>query len=302
MRLFARALAGQLEGDAEAGQGRSQLVGDVPQKPFLGRNEGLDPLRHEVEISAQVGDFVPPPDLLPNPGGKVAGGETLGGLSQLPDRGGKGAGQQDQQAFGAKMAGEQPFDVFAGRPGGFELDNEGAGALTGKFQGAPQEEEGGIAPGLSLSAFENLRFYGKMYEVRDLMDRIDALLDLVGLSEYRNDPVDTFSRGMQQRLSVARAIIHDPQILFLDEPYTGLDQHGAEELKKLLKRFRNQGKTILMTSHNIDRGLELCNQTAILKSGRLVFKEETSGILKDDFKQLYFNLTGENPLSVGVSS
>jgi len=154
----------------------------------------------------------------------------------------------------------------------------------------------------NLSAFENLRFYGRMYDVPDLRERIDALLDLVGLSQNRNDPVNTFSRGMQQRLSVARAIIHDPQILFLDEPYTGLDQHGAEDLKKLLKRFRKQGKTILMTSHNIDRGLELCNQTAILKSGRLVFKEESSGILKDDFKQLYFNLTGENALSVGASS
>jgi len=154
----------------------------------------------------------------------------------------------------------------------------------------------------NLSALENLKFYGKMYDVPDLKDRIETLLELVGLSEYRDEPVQTFSRGMQQRLSVARAIIHDPQILFLDEPYTGLDQHGAEDLKKLLKKFRSQGKTILMTSHNIDRGLELCNQSAILKSGRLVFKEETSGILKDDFKQLYYNLTGENALSAGVSS
>jgi heme exporter protein A len=154
----------------------------------------------------------------------------------------------------------------------------------------------------NLSAFENLRFYGKMYDVRNLMDRIEALLELVGLSEYRNDPVNTFSRGMQQRLSVARAIIHDPQILFLDEPYTGLDQHGAEDLKKLLKKFRSQGKTILMTSHNIDRGLELCNQSAILKSGRLVYKEEMTSNLKGNFKQIYFNLTGENALSVGVSS
>jgi heme exporter protein A len=107
---------------------------------------------------------------------------------------------------------------------------------------------------------------------------------------------------MQQRLSVARAIIHDPQILFLDEPYTGLDQHGAEDLKKLLKKFRNQEKTILMTSHDIDRGLELCNQSAILKSGRLVFKEKISRALKDDFKRIYFNLTGEKALSAGVSS
>jgi len=154
----------------------------------------------------------------------------------------------------------------------------------------------------NLSAFENLKFYGRMYDVPDLKDRIEALLELVGLSVYQDDPVNTFSRGMQQRLSVARAIIHDPKILFLDEPYTGLDQHGAEDLKKLLKRFRSQGKTILMTSHDIDRGLELCSQSAILKSGRLVFKEKISRIVKDDFKQLYYNLTGENALSVGVSS
>jgi heme exporter protein A len=154
----------------------------------------------------------------------------------------------------------------------------------------------------NLSAFENLRFYGRMYDVSELKERIEALLDLVGLTKYRNDPVNTYSRGMQQRLSVARAIIHDPQILFLDEPYTGLDQHGAEDFKKLLKQFRNQGKTILMTSHNIDRGLELCNQSAILKAGRLVFKEDISKILKDDFKRLYLDLTGENALSAGVSS
>ena len=154
----------------------------------------------------------------------------------------------------------------------------------------------------NLSALENLRFYGKMYDVPDLKDRIETLLELVGLSEYQDEPVQTFSRGMQQRLSVARAIIHDPEMLFLDEPYTGLDQHGAEDLKKLLKKFRSQGKTILMTSHNIDRGLELCNQSAILKSGRLVYKEEMTSNLKDNFKQIYFNLTGENALSVGVSS
>lgn len=154
----------------------------------------------------------------------------------------------------------------------------------------------------NLSAFENLRFYGRMYDVMDLKDRIESLLDLVGLVKYRNDPVNTFSRGMQQRLAVARAIINDPRILFLDEPYTGLDQHGAEDLKKLLMGFRDQGKTVLMTSHDLDRGLELCNQSAILKAGRLVFKEEVSNVVKDDFKQLYLNLTGADALSVGVSS
>ena len=154
----------------------------------------------------------------------------------------------------------------------------------------------------NLSAFENLRFYGRMYDVPDLRNRVEALLEKVGLSEFRDDPVQTFSRGMQQRLSVARAIIHDPLILFLDEPYTGLDQHGSEDLRDLLKDFQSQGKTILMTSHDIDRGLELCNQSAILKSGRLVFKEKMTTILRDDFKQLYFSLTGEKALSTRMSA
>ena len=154
----------------------------------------------------------------------------------------------------------------------------------------------------NLSAIENLRFYGRMYDVPDLKNRIDSLLEQVGLMEYQDDPVQTFSRGMQQRLSVARAIIHDPLILFLDEPYTGLDQHGAEDLRNLLLKFKNQDKTILMTSHDIDRGLELCDQSAILKSGRLVFKEKMTTLLKDDFKQIYFNLTGERALSTGMSS
>ena len=154
----------------------------------------------------------------------------------------------------------------------------------------------------NLSAFENLQFYGRMYDVPDLKNRIDSLLEQVGLMEYQDDPVQTFSRGMQQRLSVARAIIHDPLILFLDEPYTGLDQHGAEDLRKLLVNFKNHDKTILMTSHDIERGLELCNQSAILKSGRLVFKEEMTTLLKDDFKQIYFNLTGKRALSTGMAS
>jgi heme exporter protein A len=154
----------------------------------------------------------------------------------------------------------------------------------------------------NLSARENLQFYGKLYDVKNLGDRIEELMELVGLSGYMDDPVQIFSRGMQQRLSVARAIIHDPLILFLDEPYTGLDQHGVEDLKNLLKKFRNQGKTIIMTSHNIDRGLELCTHTAILKSGRLVFKQDISSILRDDFKQIYSNLTGEKAVGLQLSS
>ena len=145
----------------------------------------------------------------------------------------------------------------------------------------------------NLTAAENLKFYGMMYNVPQLHEKTEELIKLVGLNEYINDQVQTFSRGMKQRLSVARAIIHDPMILFLDEPYTGLDQHGSEDLKQLLMQFRDQGKTIILTSHNLSRGLELCNQVAILKSGALIYQENISKINKDDFKQIYLKLTGE---------
>lgn len=153
----------------------------------------------------------------------------------------------------------------------------------------------------NLSAFENLKFYGMMYDVPRLKYRAEELLDMVGLSDHINDPVQIFSRGMQQRLSLARAIIHDPIVLFLDEPYTGLDQCGAEDLKQLLKRFQNKGKTMIMTSHNLDRGLELCNQAAILNSGTLVYREEMSKTMKDGFKQTYLELTGVKRSPVQVS-
>ncbi len=154
----------------------------------------------------------------------------------------------------------------------------------------------------NLSAVENLKFYGTMYGVTGLDEKIEKLIGLVGLAAHTDDKVQTFSRGMQQRLSLARAIIHDPLVLFLDEPYTGLDQRGAEELKQILLEFRNQGKTVIMTSHNLTRGLELCTRVMILRSGRKVFDQEISEGIRDDFKSIYFRHTGKKPLPVRESS
>jgi heme ABC exporter ATP-binding subunit CcmA len=152
----------------------------------------------------------------------------------------------------------------------------------------------------NLTAFENLKFYGKMYDVAKLIEKIEVLIEMVGLSEYMHERVQTFSRGMQQRLSVARAIIHDPMILFLDEPFTGLDQQGAENLKQLLRQFQNQGKTMIMTSHDLTKGLELCNRTAILKSGSVVHEDDISKIGLSDFKHTYLKLTKEVPSPLAV--
>jgi heme exporter protein A len=152
-----------------------------------------------------------------------------------------------------------------------------------------------------LTANENLKFYGAMYGVPRLNDRIPEVLDLVGLSDFRKDVVQNFSRGMQQRLSIGRAIIHDPMIIFLDEPFTGLDQQGSEDFKKLILQFRDQGKTVIMASHHLHLGLELCDRAAILKSGRIVYLQDVARISKNDFKQIYSQQIGENAPQLKVA-
>ena len=147
----------------------------------------------------------------------------------------------------------------------------------------------------NLSASENLKFYAKMYDVTRQPDEIDQLLQRVGLHAYRNDAVRTFSRGMQQRLSIARSVIHDPQVLLFDEPFTGLDQKGVDDLKYLLKEFQTQGKTIVMASHHLSLGAELCSHAAVLSFGKIVFKAHQSKIDKTDFKQTYLEYAGDTP-------
>jgi heme exporter protein A len=138
----------------------------------------------------------------------------------------------------------------------------------------------------NLTAQENLKFYGQMFGVHNLKARIDKLLNDVGLIEHRNQAVGTYSRGMQQRLAIARALIHEPPLLLLDEPYTGLDQNGIAFLTEILKAFMNQGKTVVMTSHDLERGLALCSQAAILNNGRLVYYGDPS-ISEEPFETLY---------------
>jgi len=152
-----------------------------------------------------------------------------------------------------------------------------------------------------LSAYENLKFYGTMYRVTRLDLRIAEVLDLVGLSGNSNDAVQNFSRGMQQRLAIGRAILHDPMILFLDEPFTGLDQQGSEDFLKLILQFRDQGKTVILASHRLQLGLELCTRAAILKSGRIVYLQDAARISKNNFIQIYLQQIGENTPQLKVA-
>ncbi len=138
-----------------------------------------------------------------------------------------------------------------------------------------------------LSPLENIRFYAVMYGVERAEERAVEVIDEVGLKPRMHDRVRTFSRGMLQRLSIARAIVHNPSILFLDEPYTGLDRHASEILKGQLQALHTERRTILMTTHDFTRGLEMCDRVAILVRGTLAFMEPVDGIDAAGFERLY---------------
>jgi len=137
-----------------------------------------------------------------------------------------------------------------------------------------------------LTAYENLKFYGQMFGVKNLKIRIEELLENVGLAGRRDHLAGTFSRGMQQRLAIARAMIHDPRILLLDEPCTGLDRNGIAFLGRVLTASCQTSKTVIMTSHDFAWALEFATKAAILNSGHLVYFGAPSG-LKEDFETFY---------------
>ena len=119
-----------------------------------------------------------------------------------------------------------------------------------------------------LTAEENLSFYARLYSVE--RSRIGEVLDLIALSNRKDDLVRTYSRGMQQRLAIGRAILHNPRVLLLDEPHTGLDQEAGEILDSVLKEIALQGRTVVMTSHDLVRAANLATRVDILSKGKIM--------------------------------
>ena len=144
-----------------------------------------------------------------------------------------------------------------------------------------------------LTALENLIFYARMYELDDPEGRSRELIHEVGLGGREDHQVRTFSRGMEQRLSIARAIIHDPDFIYLDEPYSGLDQHASLMLANLLKKLHTDTRTIIMTTHNISHGLEISDRIVIQLSGKIVFEDETARHNAQSFEKIYFEKVEE---------
>lgn len=143
-----------------------------------------------------------------------------------------------------------------------------------------------------LTAEENLRLYGRLYGLRGLGARVEEGLHRVGLADRARDRVRTFSRGMQQRLALARTLLHDPRIVLLDEPYTGLDPHAAAVLRGVLERLREGDRAVLMVTHNLSQGLDLADRVAIQVAGRWVSDEPRSAVEAASFERLYTERVG----------
>ncbi len=123
----------------------------------------------------------------------------------------------------------------------------------------------------NLTARRNLRFYGSLFDLggKDLDDKVNATLDLVGLSDAKDKRIGHFSKGMKQRFGLAQAIVHDPKVLFFDEPTAGIDPQGAEDFRHLVKELKGKGKTIFMTSHVLPEVEAVCDRIGIIVNGEM---------------------------------
>jgi len=127
-------------------------------------------------------------------------------------------------------------------------------------------------PGMydNLSAEYNLRIFAELYEVKDVKGQIDKYLKMLGLYERRSDTTGTFSKGMKQKLAIARALLHEPRVLFLDEPTAGLDPEAAHLARDFIAELKKEGRTIFLCTHNLDEADHLCDRVGVFKTHMLM--------------------------------
>lgn len=151
-----------------------------------------------------------------------------------------------------------------------------------------------------LTARENLEYFGSLYNIKSkvLKDRVDELLEKVGLLDYKNSKVETFSKGMKQRLQIARGLINEPQILFLDEPTIGLDPSASHMLHDIILELKSKGTTIILTTHYMNEAEKLCDRVAFIRNGTIItIKTPMNHIRENQLDNLeevylkYFNST-----------
>jgi heme exporter protein A len=156
---------------------------------------------------------------------------------------------------------------------------------------ATRRRIGVLGHGISLyeemSAAENLRLFAKLYGVANPEQRVDEMLERTGLDRVRDGLAREFSRGMRQRLAVARVFLHDPEILILDEPFTALDDRAIAVLQTLLNDMHARGRTIVMSTHQLREALELATHVAMMQRGQIVYAGERKQEMIDDTGWLY---------------
>jgi ABC-type multidrug transport system ATPase subunit len=140
----------------------------------------------------------------------------------------------------------------------------------------------------NLTAMENLEYYAKVYSIPNPAAKIESVLARVELTHRRFDLVGTFSRGMTQRLTIARALLHEPSLLLLDEPFTGLDQHAIGMLTSLLKEQKQMGRTILLTTHDLHIAKELSDRFVIIEKHKILHDGPMVDVTPDEIREKYF--------------
>lgn len=143
----------------------------------------------------------------------------------------------------------------------------------------------------NLTVCENLEFYSRMYDVTDYKKRIQEVVSVIGMTSRLHDRVCTLSHGMQQRISIARALLHKPSIMLLDEPEAGLDQQARSILWDVLGAEGDRKCTVVMTTHSLERGLELGERLLILARGKIVYQEMAQALDLVSLKEAYRDLT-----------
>jgi ABC-2 type transport system ATP-binding protein len=149
------------------------------------------------------------------------------------------------------------------------------------------------APGLydQLSAKRNLEFYAQMYDVDDCAGQVERYLRMLGLWERRHEAVGKFSKGMRQKLAIARTLLHEPDVIFLDEPTSGLDPQAARMLRNFIADLRDDGRAIILCTHNLDEADRLCDRVAVIKGHLLALDTPTELRRKLFGRTVLFHLT-----------
>jgi len=158
------------------------------------------------------------------------------------------------------------------------------------------------APGMyeALSAEKNLTIYARLYNVHDVKGQVEKYLRMLGLWERRFDPVGSFSKGMRQKLAIARALLHEPRVLFLDEPTSGLDPEAAKLVRDFIEELESEGRTIILCTHNLDEAERLCQRVAIFKT-RLIAVDTPENLRKRLFgRKVVFHLRHVQPQFVDL--